>query len=233
MTFALILVVAALASFLLRNPIRKFPYLFYALAIGLDVALMVGSSGMFPHAVWSMLLVLVQKCMLPLALFTVVMFIGFFAQDSKIKTWLRPIRAELSIVAWILSLGHMMVYLVSYVPRVMAGTSLGGNVVGALVLALVLFALLLVLGVTSFNFVKKRMSATAWKRVQMLAYPFFGLVYLHLLLMLLPSALLGGTAAQVSMVVYTVVFGTYAVLRVIRAARDRRAAQSFSATVLA
>ena len=101
-----------------------------------------------------------------------------------------------------------------------------GNVLAALMLALVLFALLLVLGVTSFNAVKRRMRADTWKRVQLLAYPFFGLVYVHLLLMLLPSALQGGAAAQASVAAYTAVFGTYAVLRVTRALLDRRMAAS-------
>ena len=92
----------------------------------------------------------------------------------------------------------------------------------ALVVALALFALLIVLGVTSFNFVKKRMKKETWKRVQLLAYPFWGLVYVHLLLMLLPSALRGGAPAQMSVVVYSVVFLGYAVLRVRRALVDRR-----------
>lgn len=75
---------------------------------------------------------------------------------------------------------------------------------GAFVLAVVLLVLLVVLGVTSFAFVKRQMSTASWKKVQKLAYPFFGLVYVHLLLMLLPSALHGGLAAQASVVVYSV-----------------------------
>ena len=59
-----------------------------------------------------------------------------------------------------------------------------------------LVVLLVVLGVTSFAFVKRQMSTASWKKVQKLAYPFFGLVYVHPLLMLLPSALHGGLAAQ-------------------------------------
>ena len=82
-----------------------------------------------------------------------------------------------------------------------------------------LFALLLVLGVTSFNFVKKRMRKESWKRVQMLAYPFFLLVYAHLLLMLLPAALKGGLAAQASVAVYSAVFVGYVSLRLYRAAK--------------
>lgn len=220
MIFAIVLVITAAVSLLLRNPLRKWPWLFYVLAVAVDVLFLAES--FMPRSVWSLLLTLVQKCMLPLALFAVVMFIGVFARDSKVGSWLRPVRAELSIIAWILSLGHMTVYLMSYVPRVLAGGSLGGNVALSFVVALVLFALLLMLGITSFNGVKKRMKADSWKRVQLLAYPFFGLIYVHVLLMLLPSALHGGVAAQVSVAVYTMVFGTYAVLRVARAMKDRK-----------
>lgn len=221
MEFFIVLAATVLGCLALRNPIKRWPMLFYVLAVALVGVFVLGAYIPLPRSVWSLLLVLVQKCMLPLALFVVVMYIGVFGRDSKVGSWLRPIRAELSIVAWILSLGHMTMYLVSYAPRLLAGR-IDGSVLAALVLALVLFALLLVLGITSFNVVKKHMKTSTWKRVQLLAYPFFGLVYVHLLLMLLPSALRGGVPAQISVAVYTVVFGAYAVLRVMRAARDRR-----------
>ncbi len=93
-----------------------------------------------------------------------------------------------------------------------------------------LLVLLVVLGVTSFAFVKRQMSTASWKKVQKLAYPFFGLVYVHLLLMLLPSALHGGLAAQASVAVYSVVFVGYALCRVGRGALvDRRAEDAVSA----
>ena len=53
------------------------------------------------------------------------------------------------------------------------------------------------------------------------AYPFYALVYVHLLIMLGPAALRGGDSAVASVVVYTAVFGLYAVLRVARAIRER------------
>lgn len=223
MEFLIVLIAAALACTLLRNPIKRWPWAFYALTVALVVLFVCGAYLPLPRPLWSLLLVLVQKCMLPLALFVVVMYIGVLARDSKARTWLRPIRAELSIAAWILSLGHMTMYLATYAPRLGAGR-VDGNVLVSLALALVLLALLLVLGVTSFNMVKKRMKADTWKRVQRLAYPFFGLVYVHLLLMLLPSAVQGGAAAQASVIAYTAVFGLYAVLRVTRALLDRRMA---------
>ena len=97
------------------------------------------------------------------------------------------------------------------------------NVTVAFGLAIVLFVLLLVLGVTSFNMVKKRMKTESWKRLQRLSYVFFALVYAHLLLMLLPSALHGAAAPQANVAVYSVVFVGYFVLRLVRFALDRRA----------
>ena len=223
MTFIIVLAVTAVACFALRNPLHKWPLAFYGLAIAVDVLFACGSFGMLPRSIWMPLLVLVQKCMVALAMFVVVMFIGCFSTESKVGLWLRPVRAELSIVACILACGHMAVYLASYIPRLLGG-GLSGNVLASLTLALVLLVLLLVLGVTSFQTVKKRMRTDSWKRLQKLAYPFFGLVYVHLILMLLPSALAGGAAAQTTVGVYTVLFGVYAVARVARAVIDRRAA---------
>ena len=222
MTFLWVLVPTVVLTVLLKKPIKKYPALFYAIAIAADVLFICNSYVSFPRPVSSALFVLVHKCTLSLALFTVVMYIGVFAQGSKAKTYLLPIRAELSIVAWILSLGHMAVYLMSYVPQLSHGAEhMNGVVLGSLAVALVLFALLLVLGVTSFAIVKRSMKLHTWKRVQTLAYPFFILVYVHLLLMLLPAALRGGAAAQASVAVYSVVFVGYIALRLYRAAKDR------------
>lgn len=221
MSFALVLVVSVIACFALRNPLKAHPAAFYAAAIAVDLLYVFAATVGLPRAVWMPLFVLVQKCELALALFTVVMFVGCFKKGSRVYAWLKPVRGELSIVAWLLSLGHMAVYLEGYLPRIAGGVLPSGNVVGAFVLALVLLGLLGVLGVTSFSFVKHRMPVATWKNVQKLAYPFFGLVYVHLMLMLLPSALHGGLAAQVSVAVYSVVFIGYALCRIGRALLDR------------
>ena len=221
---------ATVAAFVLRYPLKKWPLLFYALAALIVVLSFAVTLGFF-GAWWKPLaIILVQKCTLSLALFVVVMFIGVFPRDSSVGRYLRPIRAELSIIAWILSLGHMVAYLMSYLPQVSSGIEhMNAATLSALAVALVLFALLLVLGVTSFSFVKRTMKLATWKRVQMLAYPFFILVYVHLLLMLLPAALKGGLAAQASVAVYSIIFIAYIVLRLYRAAKDRSARAEASA----
>lgn len=224
MMFVVTLLCVIALCFALRNPLKGCPAAFYALAILVDVVFLAGTMAGFaidlPRFASSGLLYLLQKCYLPLSLFAVVMFVGVLPDGSKAKQWLRPVRAELSIVAWILSLGHMTVYLISYAPRMFVGGAVVGNVAVSFVFALLLFALLLVLGVTSFDVVKKHMGKETWKRVQRLAYVFFALVYVHLLLMLMPAALNGGIAARANVVVYSVLFVGYAVLRVYRARRS-------------
>ncbi|WP_449316371.1 ferric reductase-like transmembrane domain-containing protein [Rubneribacter sp.] len=223
MTFAFVLVCTVAACFALRNPLKACPPAFYALAVAVDAAYLAAGAWEMPRDVWVALFLLVQKCLLPLALFTVVMYVGVLPQESRPHRWLKAVRAELSIVAWILSLGHMAAYLASYAPRIAQGGPVNLNVASSFALALVLLALLLVLGFTSFNAVKRRMHADAWKKVQRLAYPFFALTYAHLLLMLGPSAVRGNDAAVASVAVYSVVFLGYFALRTLRWALDRRA----------
>lgn len=226
MTFAIILACTVAACFALRNPIKKWPMLFYAIAVVIDLVYVASGYFDLPHTAWSLLHVLVQKCTLSLAIFIVVMYVGVLKKGSKPYMWLKGIRAELSIIAWILSLGHMVVYLMTYVPRIFGGGIIKGNVMFAFVLAVVLFVLLLVLGITSFNFVKKRMDADAWTKLQKWAYLFYALVYVHLLAMLLPAALHGGLQATITTGVYSVVFIAYFVLRVYRALADRKLAEA-------
>ena len=60
--------------------------------------------------------------------------------------------------------------------------------------------------------------------MQRLAYPFYLLTYVHLVLLLAPSAFAGRETATVSLVVYSVAVGSYAVLRMRRALLRHRAA---------
>ena len=183
MTFLFVLVGAAVFAVLCKGVIKAHPGAFYALAIALDVLLVVGSFVRLPGALDDALFLLLHKCTLATALFAIVMCIGVFKRDGRVAQQLRPIRAELSIVAWLLSLAHMAVYLASYATRLSSGFA-QANVAAALVVAL-------------------------------------ALLYVHVMLMLLPSALRGGAAAQTSAAVYSVVFLGYAVARSARAVADR------------
>lgn len=220
MIFAVVLALTVLGCFLFRRAITAHPRLLYGFALAVDAAYLAADYLDAPYWLWSPLFVLVQKCLLSLALFTVVMYIGCFARTSRVALWLRPVRAELSIAACLLAAGHMAAYMGTYLSRLLMGSA-RGSVMVAFAIALGLLVLLLVLGVTSLQGVKRRMSADRWKAVQRWAYPFFGLIYVHLSLMLAPSALGGGASAQESLAVYTAVFGVYAVARIYRAVVER------------
>lgn len=220
MEFLAVLAIVSALCYVLRSPIRKAPGVLYAVCFAMVVLFAAGSFFELPVVVEEVLFLFVHKCTLAMALFAVVMFVGVFPRESVVSHALRPIRTELSIAACIMALGHMFFYLSAYLPRVLSGGVLAGGVGASFAVAIVLFVLLLVLGVTSFSLVKRQMSADAWRRLQKFAYLFYGLIYVHLVLMLTPAALAGSAAAMVDVAVYTALFGAYAVLRVVRWRKD-------------
>ncbi|MEG1624328.1 MAG: hypothetical protein RR300_05655, partial [Raoultibacter sp.] len=60
-----------------------------------------------------------------------------------------------------------------------------------------------------------------WKAVQRMAYAFFGLTYLHLVLVLLPTISSTGQKAALSIAVYSIIMLLYVMLRVRKAWIDR------------
>ena len=220
MDFIVALAITAVLSVALRKPIKKVPVLFYGLAAALVVLLLAGTSGLVPGSWWKFSVPLVQQCMLSFSLFTVVMFTGCLPDGWKVTQRLRGIRSELSVAAFILCFGHMVPYIAPYATRVASGTADGATAVSFAV-ALVVGVLLVVLGVTSLAVVKRAMSTAKWKQLQRLAYLFFGLVYVHLVRMMAPSAVHGAAGAVLSIAVYTVIVAAYAVMRGAKALRAR------------
>ena len=228
MSFALIFVVTSVVVVALAGFIKKLPWLFYGLAIVAVAVLFAGVEGYIGGSWWKPLILLVKRCMLALSLFTIVMFTGALSRDSRLGIRLRSIRSELSIVACILCVGHVCQYLVAYLSRAIAG-SLDLQTGASICIALVLFALLIVLGVTSGNAMKRRMKGISWKRIQWFAYPFFLLTYVHLMLMIAPAAFLGSGQAIVNVVQYSIIFAAYVVMRLYRYAKDKSARLSVEA----
>lgn len=229
MSFLLTLVAAFAACVVLREPLRRWPVAFYALALA-AVAAQLGSSALgLPKEADLALLILVKRCYAAMALFTVVMLIGALPRDTRLARWLRPVRAEVSIVACVLCVGHIAGYAASYVPRALAGALASPAVAAGLALALVLTVLMAILGITSAQRVKRVLGPAPWRRVQRLAYPFFALACLHALVMLLPSALSGGTAALEGALAYGAVLVAYGAARGARALADRRAEDATAA----
>lgn len=218
----LIAIAACIAfAFVFRNALKAAPALFYVLAIVADLVFLGHALSGFVPVIARALQPYLQRCLIAFGLFAVVMFIGVLPEGSRARRWLAPVRGELSIVAAILAAGHIANYLGAYLTQFAQGFA--ASKAASFAVAAIVVALLAVLAATSLRAVRRRMDAAAWTRVQLLAYPFFILVYVHLLLILGPSASGSEQKAFESVVVYTVVMLAYAVLRGGKAALDRKA----------
>lgn len=149
-----------------------------------------------------------------IALFTVVMYIGALPKNDVVKQ-LMQIRGPLSIMACILTLGHNISFGIHYFPELFSSSGeLSGARMWATIVTLILMVLMLILMVTSFKFVHKRMSGKLWKKIQRLSYIFYGLIYVHLLLLYVPKVVAKGDEdALVNIIIYSIVFISYYILR--------------------
>lgn len=232
MTFLFILVGTSVLVGLAAPSIRRTPVLWYGVALALDFVYAYGMIVGLPPGVLQLLTPLVQRGMLATSLFVVVMYCGVFPEHSAPRRLIAPIRTELSLMACLLAAAHCLNYLSSYVGvLLMRANVLSGNQLASLIIALALAVLLVVLGVTSIRAVKRRMRAASWKNLQRLAYGFFGLIYVHEVLILYPAAFKGSGDAAATLAVSTVVFGAYGVLRIVRYLKDRHGRPVRSAEV--
>lgn len=208
---------------MLRPAVKRAPWAFYALAAALVFLFLARGAIQLPAIIDRPFFLMMQKAYLAFAFFVVVMFIGVFPEKSPVRTWLQPIRSELSIMGCLLVIGHIVSYLVSIGARMLANRDAYSiSVQLSFLLSLLLAVLLIVLGATSFMIVRRHMRAQAWKRVQLLAYPFFLLTWVHILLYLLPPALAGSQTPLVGIIVYSAVFVAYILLRLAARGRSRK-----------
>ena len=87
----------------------------------------------------------------------------------------------------------------------------------AAIISLVLIIIMIVLTVTSFQAVRKKMKAKKWKQLQRTAYVFYGLMYVHIMLINIPYARLGLGTYIANVVIYSIVFLGYAAMRIAKA----------------
>jgi DMSO/TMAO reductase YedYZ heme-binding membrane subunit len=149
------------------------------------------------------------------------MFIGVLNESSKLKDRLYPIRAELSLLGCLFTLGHVGGYLTSYLMTLLRDSGvIPAPVVASILLSLTSLVLLIILGITTLTFVRSKMNPVVWKKIQRLSYVFFGLIHVHLLLMLLPAMRHDAIGTIISATVYLLILAVYTVLRMLKARRS-------------
>ncbi len=155
------------------------------------------------------LLYLFSKGGMTSALFIIVMILGILPRKSKFRKRVMPIRAELSIIASILTLGHNFTYGKHYFTALFLGKTLSPRHVYASIISIVMIAIMLPLFITSFNCVRKRMRAATWKKLQRSAYAFYFLLWLHVTILYLSSAHNGNVDSLMRLCFYHALYGVY------------------------
>lgn len=217
-------VVALVAVVLLGGSLKRRPLPFYIVAALLAGAyLFYRFGGMYNQSI-QVVAGVVSKGYLACALLAIVMFIGVLDETSPIRRKLQPIRAELSILSFILILGHAIAYLPSYLPQLKVIFSARLNLAVSITVAFVLIVVFAVLALTSLRVLRAKMPYRVWKGIQRMSYLMVALLYLHIMLALGRSAFVGAGSESVrfALVVYSVLVVLYAVLRIRKAVRDGR-----------
>ena len=212
------LIIVALFIYFLKDSLKKYANIFYIGAAVISIAVFLLEFLPMHLFVKNNILGIFAKGSLGTAMFVVVMYTGALPKGNKLIAPLMKIRGELSITAAILVLCHNFTYGMTYFRMLFTKTSLlSATQLAAAVISLVLIAIMIVLTVTSFPSVRKKMQAKKWKQLQRTAYMFYGLMYVHIMLINIPYARLGLGMYVANVVIYSIVFLGYAAMRISKA----------------
>ncbi len=212
------LIIISLFIYFLRDSLKKHPNAYYIGAAAISIGIFLLGFVDMPLFVKKNILGIFAKGSLGTAMFVFVMYAGALPKGNRFIAPLIKIRGELSITAAILVLCHNFTYGRTYFrmlfvqPEILSGTQLA-----AAIISIILIIIMLVLTITSFPSVRKHMQAKKWKQLQRTAYLFYGLMYVHIMLINVPYARLGMSMYIVNVIVYSIVFLGYAAMRISKA----------------
>ena len=216
MLFLTAILIAVLVAFFLDKPLKKCPAAFYITAAVLTVASIVitqSDINISSRFVRDNVLGIFSRGALGTAFWAVVMWAGALPNGSAPIKKLMPIRGELSITAAILTFSHIITYGVMYISNLIKGRT-GSDFVVTSIVCLAMVLIMTPLTVMSFKKIRKKMNAKTWKKIQRLAYIFYALIYVHILVLFVPKAQKGREGYFLSILVYSAVFIGYAVMRI-------------------
>ena len=143
--------------------------------------------------------------------FMIVMFLGVITTHNKYTRKLMSIRGEMSIIGCFAALCHNVAFGIRYFVEFFTNASkMNIYTKTATIISLILITMMIPLMITSFKCVRKKMKAKNWKNLQKLAYPFFYLIYVHLMVLFMHKP----EKHMLSIVLYTVIYMLYTVLRI-------------------
>ena len=215
MLFLIALMIALLFAAFLLPALRRAPLPFYIAAAVLAAgAAFAAQLDMESALLLDWMLPLFTKGAISAAFWALVMWTGALPGGSRAGKRLLAARGELSIFAAVLTLCHAVLRLILYVRQLLRPRfSPDGAFLMTCVIVLLLLLIMLPLTVLSFKAVRRRMGAKRWKRIQRLAYLFYGLIYVHVLVLYLPPALRGLRGYGFTVLLYSAVWLSYLCFR--------------------
>lgn len=212
------LIIVSLFIYFLKDSLKKHAGIYYIGAAVISIAVFLIGFLPMPLFLKNNILGIFAKGSLGTAMFVAVMYAGALPKGSKLIAQLMKIRGELSITAAILVLCHNFTYGITYFKMLfIKPEALSATQFTAAIISLVLIIIMIVLTVTSFQAVRKKMKAKKWKQLQRTAYVFYGLMYVHIMLINIPYARLGLGTYIANVVIYSIVFLGYAAMRIVKA----------------
>lgn len=151
------------------------------------------------------------------AMFILVMYAGAAPAGSYVSRKLMPIRGQLSIIASILTLGHNTAYGLTYFKNLFtARAGMPMYQLLASICSIIMIVIMIPLFITSFIRIRRKMNGKKWKKLQRLAYVFYGLTYVHVVLLIMPQVLRQRTWYVVNFILYTAIYLGYLVCRLLK-----------------
>ena len=219
MLFLIALIIALFVAFFLDKPLKKHPTAFYVTASVLtacSIILLQSDIDISNRFVRDYIIGIFSRGALGAAFWAVVMWAGALPNGSAPIKKLMPIRGELSITAAILTFSHIITYGLQYISNFLKGRTGSGFVVTSIV-CIIMVLIMIPLTVMSFKTIRKKMNAKRWKKIQRSAYIFYVLIYIHIIVLFVPKAQKGIEGYFLSVLVYSLVFIGYAVMRIRKA----------------
>ena len=218
MSLVLCLVVTGLCFSLLEKQIRRRPVFFYLFFVLLSLLSIFLPKQLTVPPLAYLVNRLLRRGVLAGAMFLWVMYAIVLPAKSRLQRVMMSLRAQIAIAASTLTLSHNIAYGQHYFVLLFtnAGKLKSYELIAAC-FSLAMILLLLPLTVTSFQVVRRKMSAKRWKQLQRLSYLFYGLLYLHICLIYTGGLRKGKSEYLVQFALYTLLYGIYLMLRLTKA----------------
>lgn len=217
MYLAASLVLALLFALGLTSSIRKHSFIWYGIAILIVIFewfyYTQGLRDSFPDWFTIHVMNLFKRNAFGTALFVLVMYAGVLKSNWTATVKIRSIRKQLAILGCYLTLGHNLVYGKKHFVKLFTnwGSMKPQHFIAAII-SIAMIVIMLILLITSYQWVRKQMKASTWKQIHRLAYVFFALLYIHIMVLFIPKV----HKKWLSIVVYTIVFVAYYLIRFIK-----------------